>query len=336
MMKTAACLPETTDLAGTDLQKSRDPLDDALEDLRITGTVLLQESYPAPWAVSIPDEARLRELLGVRNDVRVMPFHLARRRAFDLQLRGEAPVRVSAPEVVICLKGQAHRLSNGQRGKVVPFERILAGGVGSSAREGVGQVTEMICGVFMTRCTPLNPLQHALPSILKISTGDASLSPALAGTANLLSSELDRGSRDGFTVARLLEVFCAEAIRAYQRGEGALTPGWFRGLSDPKVANAIAQVHGNPAKDWTVELLATSAALSPSRFAARFRDTIGVSVMSYVAGWRINIACRLLRDTDMPLSVIAHQIGYESLPSFSRAFKARVGTPPAVWRARQP
>lgn len=333
MMKTSDCLSETTELTGTGLEKSRDPLDDALEDLRITGTVLLHESYSAPWTVSIPKEARLRELLGVRNDVRVLPFHLVRRQAFDLAVRGESSIRVNAPEVVVCTKGYAHRLSNGRGGKVIPFEHILANGETSTAALGNGVVTELICGVFMTQSAPLNPLQDALPSVMKISTGDASLSPALTGTANLLSSVFDRGLRSGFTVARLLEVFCGEAIRAYQRGDGAASSSWFRGLSDPKIADAIARVHGNPANAWTVESLATSAALSPSRFAARFRDTVGISVMNYVARWRINAACRLLRDTDMPLTAIAHQIGYESLPAFSRAFKARIGTPPAVWRA---
>jgi AraC-like DNA-binding protein len=239
---------------------------------------------------------------------------------------------VDAPEVVICPTGLAHQLSNDRGGKVVSFEDILARGGASGRGRGNGVVTELICGVFMIRCTPLNPLQGALPAIMKVST-DSSLNPTLMGAANLLTFEIERGSRGGFTVSRLLEVFCAEAIRAYQRSEASLRPGWFRGLSDPRVANAIAQVHANPANEWTVELLATGAALSPSRFAARFRDTTGTSVMSYVSRWRTNVACRLLRDTDLPLTAIAHQIGYESLPAFSRAFKAQVGTPPAMWRA---
>jgi AraC-like DNA-binding protein len=40
-----------------------------------------------------------------------------------------------------------------------------------------------------------------------------------------------------------------------------------------------------------------------------------------------------MRETDLSLTSIAHKVGYEGLPAFSRAFKAHVGSPPAVWRA---
>ena len=66
---------------------------------------------------------------------------------------------------------------------------------------------------------------------------------------------------------------------------------------------------------WTVEELAKRIALSPSRFAARFRASTGESVMRYVGRWRANVACRLLRDTNLPLSQIAGRVGYESFPA---------------------
>ena len=65
-----------------------EPLDDALEDLRISGSVLLHEAYAAPWAIAIPDESRLREMLGVDSDTRVLLFHFIRHGGFDMRIDG--------------------------------------------------------------------------------------------------------------------------------------------------------------------------------------------------------------------------------------------------------
>jgi len=94
----------------------------------------------------------------------------------------------------------------------------------------------------------------------------------------------------------------------------------------------VRHVHSRPGADWSVEALAARVALSPSRFAARFREAMGEAVMVYVGRWRANVACHLLRETDLPLGEVAARVRYESVPAFSRAFKAQTGLPPAQWR----
>jgi transcriptional regulator GlxA family with amidase domain len=155
----------------------------------------------------------------------------------------------------------------------------------------------------------------------------------LAGVAWMLAHQLDRDALGGFTAARVIELFCAEAIRAFQRTAGTENAGWFKGLADPRISEAIRRIHAEPAEPWAVESLASVVALSPSRFAARFREVMGRSVMSYVAAWRANVACRMLRESKLGLGEIAGRVGYESLPAFSRAFKAQMGQAPAAWRA---
>ena len=56
--------------------------------------------------------------------------------------------------------------------------------------------------------------------------------------------------------------------------------------------------------------------------------------MIYVTKWRMFVASRLLEGKQLSIDQIANDVGYESLPSFSRAFKRHVGLPPAAWRAR--
>jgi AraC-like DNA-binding protein len=157
-------------------------------------------------------------------------------------------------------------------------------------------------------------------------------SPLLMRAAEMLTLEVGDGNRNGFTAARLIEVFCAEAIASYRRGEGAERAGWFKALDDKKVGKALAHLHRDPGASWTVEMLANTISMSPSRFAARFRETTGQSVMSYVANWRMNVACRLLRETEGGLADIAQRVGYQDVAAFSRAFKSLVGESPSKWR----
>lgn len=308
------------------------PFNDALEDLRITGSVLLHETYAPPWAIDIPSESILRQTLKAAPDVRVLPFHFVRRGAFDLHYDGQAPARIETDEVAICPSGAPHRMAFGARATPVSLAHILATRRSWSDRKDV-MGTELMCGVFLLRATPLNPLLAALPPVLKIRTAGTGANPILTHAVEMLNLELSHGGQGGFTASRLLEVFCAEAIKTYRRNEGTERPGWFAALDDPKIGRAIALVHDRPGAPWTVASLAETVAMSPSRFAARFREAAGRSAMAYVAGWRMTIACRLLRETDRNLAGIAPEIGYQDVAAFSRAFKALVGEAPATWRA---
>ena len=315
------------------IAKRLNPLDDALEDLRITGSVLLHEAYVSPWAIAVPDEATLRKILDVDSGRRVVLFHFVRRGRFELRMAGHETVSVAAGEVAICPSGVAHRMSLGRGGSVLSIEAVLKRDAWATSHAKNADATELVCGVFLVNAAPLNPMLGALPPVLKVSTTDASFSPLLVGVAWMLAHEVDRDALAGFTADRIIELFCAESIRAYQRSTGAEHAGWFKGLSDPRISESLRRIHAAPDARWTVEGLASSVALSPSRFAARFKEVMGRSVMSYVAAWRANLACRLLRESRLDLGEIAGRVGYGSLPAFSRAFKAQTGQAPAAWRA---
>jgi AraC-like DNA-binding protein len=54
--------------------------------------------------------------------------------------------------------------------------------------------------------------------------------------------------------------------------------------------------------------------------------------MQYLAGWRMHLARRLLRESTLSLVEVAARVGYESEAAFNRAFNRIVGTPPGTWR----
>lgn len=307
-----------------------DPVDDALSDLRVSGSVLIHESYRPPFAIAIPDERRLRALLGASSDARVFPFHLVWRGGITIARDAGARTKVREREVAICPDGRAHRIGAGACGSPARLETVLSKPPRRDRSEGD---IECICGIFMLDGLPLNPLLAAMPSVIKVQTrgdGDGPTS-LLDHASNMLFLELSEGRRQSFTAHRLLEIFFAEAIRAFLV-TGSERVSWFRGLADPKIGTAIARVHARPEEAWTVPRLAAQVAMSPSRFAARFRETVGQSAMSYVTDWRMHVACRTLRSEDVGVAQVAERAGYENVAAFSRAFRSRVGESPGKWR----
>ena len=101
------------------------------------------------------------------------------------------------------------------------------------------------------------------------------------------------------------------------------------------MGRALALLHETPAAPWTVDELASKIGLSRSALAERFVELIGQPPMQYLTQWRMQVASRLLRDSQSPVASIALDVGYDSEAAFSRAFKRLTGVPPAAWRRSQ-
>lgn len=129
-------------------------------------------------------------------------------------------------------------------------------------------------------------------------------------------------------LARLLEVLFIEALRSVQTGA---SPGLVRGLSDPRLALAIREMHESPDKPWTVAQLAKTSALSRSAFFDRFSRAVGVAPMAYLLSWRLAVAKNLLRRSEFNVAMIAERVGYSSASAFSVAFTRHVGVSPTQY-----
>ncbi len=83
-----------------------------------------------------------------------------------------------------------------------------------------------------------------------------------------------------------------------------------------------------------VPALARVAHVSPAHFSRQFRETFGESPHRYLQRRRVERAMELLRETELPVTEICFEVGFGSLGTFSRTFKAVVGEPPSSYRAR--
>ena len=85
---------------------------------------------------------------------------------------------------------------------------------------------------------------------------------------------------------------------------------------------------------WPVDRLADVSGISEAHFARSFKQAFGVPPHRYLLTRRIERATALLRDTDLPITDIAFQTGWESLGTFGRTFRDITGESPSVVRER--
>ena len=104
---------------------------------------------------------------------------------------------------------------------------------------------------------------------------------------------------------------------------------------DKPIAKTLALMHEKPAANWTLESLASEAAMSRSAYAARFKELVGQTMFEYLTAVRMQRAQGLLRDSGLSLPKVAERVGYTSRLAFSKAFKRLTGTTPSRYRRQE-
>jgi len=300
-----------------------DVLGDVLSLGLLRNAMYKQIDARAPWGLDM--QARDRAML----------YLIARGQA-RLELSGQAPLVLEAGQAAFLPRGAAHVLRDA---KGTPPSAVCDGvwrnpSAGTRRIGGRGAQTSIIAAFFELDRVP--PPLFGKPSDVMVLSHDASKSdPATAATIALVLAELEQpGPASVFLLQRLADVLVVRAMRALAKQPACLArqQHGLVALSDPPVHKALSLMHAQIAHAWSVAGLAARVGLSRSGFAARFNQLVGEPPLQYLARWRATRAAELLRDTDDPVSAIAARVGYESTPSFNKAFKRWQGTNPGAYR----
>lgn len=87
-------------------------------------------------------------------------------------------------------------------------------------------------------------------------------------------------------------------------------------------------------EEWPVHRLASVSGVSEAHFTRAFKQAFGLPPHRYLLTRRIERATALLRDTDLPITDIAFQTGWNSLGTFGRTFRDITGESPGDHRVR--
>jgi AraC-like DNA-binding protein len=314
-----------------------DALSDVLRVVGLTGGVFLDARFTAPWCVigNIgPDSCKPF----MAPPPYVICFHHIVEGECLVAVDGQAPCVLSAGDIVLLPRNEIHRLGDRLDMKAVATDDLVpqANGVGMARIDHGGGGTEckIVCG-FLGGDAQLQPLIATLPSVMKMSVRDTPGGDWIAQSFRYGARQLADGDPGAATImAKMSELLFVEAVRRYLTTMPDERTGFLAGLRDPAVGKALALLHTQVARAWTAEDLASAVNLSRSAFAERFTALIGQPPMTYLTGWRMQVAAHKLREGRLSIGQIAFDIGYESEAAFTRAFKRELGTPPATWRKR--
>lgn len=313
-----------------------DVLSELLSAIKLTGGAFLRADLRGPFAFRSMTGLDTCTAFG-RDYEQVIPYHVVVRGQCWFGVSGEPPVLGRAGVAVLLPRGESHVLAHAPDATPVPVQQflpsqVLQGPVVLSVGRS-GEHTQVICGFLACERRRWNPLLEALPRLLAVDLGDGPIATWMNSSLEyaLLQSDAPRVGSES-QLARVSELMFVEALRRYLDALPPSAGGWLAALRDRHLGPAIAQLHADPARDWTVATLASSVGLSRSAFAERFQAQVGMTPLDYLTRWRMQVAARLLRDTARPLLSIALDAGYQSDAAFIRAFKREFGMTPARWR----
>ena len=170
-------------------------------------------------------------------------------------------------------------------------------------------------------------LLRSLPPLILLDT--QADQDSLRWSIERMMAELRNDQPGGAMMAQhLSHMMLLQALRLHLRTSSDQSVSWFAALSEPQVAAAIAAMHADPARRWTLDELAAEAGMSRSIFAQRFRERVGETPIAYLTRWRMMLAGDRLMRTDASLARTARSLGYESENSFNTAFKRVMGVSP--------
>lgn len=307
--------------------KRDDPVGVALHFLRMSGVLYCRSELTAPWGIDLP----------------AMPdtvmFHVVTTGGAWLVVDGEPARELRVGDMSLVSTGEGHVLLSAPDVKATPlFEcdrDTTTEWFETLSIDGGGEATQLICGAVRFDDPAVRQLIELLPRTIMIASLQSSQMEWFRSTLNLLTAEA-AARRPGHetVITRLADILIVQAIRHWIDADPAAQQGWLRGLRDRHVGRALALIHAEPARAWTLPDLAREVGLSRSAFSARFSELIGLPAMEYVTRWRIRVARSKLVEGAVPISKLAEEAGYESEAAFSRAFKRVTGVTPGSIRAK--
>jgi AraC-like DNA-binding protein len=315
---------------------SMDALSEAMRAVRVTSALFFNGEFSAPWRFATPAQDKVAPTVSPQSEHLVL-FHLVTDGIAIARTAGHDEIALEAGDIVVFPHGDAHEMWNGKSTKLFPSTRLLPklakGELAAEKWGGGGTVTKIICGYFGCERHAQSSFLSGLPPIFKVNVrGSATggwIENAICNGVNEIESQ--RAGRSA-VLAKLAETLFVETLCRYMDELPPERSGWLATARDPKVGNALAHLHRDPARAWTLPDLARESGTSRTVLADRFAQLMGEPPLAYLARWRLQLAARRLMTTDRKVLQVAYDVGYESEAAFSRAFRREFGMPPARYR----
>jgi AraC family transcriptional regulator of arabinose operon len=106
------------------------------------------------------------------------------------------------------------------------------------------------------------------------------------------------------------------------------------GSLDPRIHDILQHLNRHMKEPHRIEDLAARASLSPSRLAHLFKEQVGDSIIDTLLRLRLRQATRLLEHTQLSITEIAEEVGFNNPFYFTKQFTSLYGLSPSHYRKK--
>lgn len=186
------------------------------------------------------------------------------------------------------------------------------------------------------------------PSLLKSAGHDMCwerfISPLLSASSEIHPVMREHAKLE--TYIRDIDRLCDERLAGYQiavkgclyqivhllLSECAAAPSGASRKHADKIKAVLSYVDVHYAEEISIESMASLCFYSKSYFMKFFKESMGVSFISYLKDYRLEIAARMLLAADDNILDISSACGFDNLSYFNRSFKKKYGVTPGRYR----
>jgi AraC-like DNA-binding protein len=246
-----------------------------------------------------------------------------------------APLVLQSGDIAIMARGHDHVVAMDAKVDKRRIATIFDQPTGAVRPLAPAGRSRLISGAYQFWNAPIHPFLATLPDWFVLRGAELPRLGPVALTVGLVGEEAANAGEGAQTILHgLLDVLFAYLLREIASRNAETGPGLGKALADAHVKQAIALMHADYARGWTLETLAEAVGLSRTRLAERFRAAMDDTPLAYLRTVRMQAAMRLLSETDKKLDDVAAQVGYQDAFGFSKMFKRTVGVAPKEFRRR--
>lgn len=295
-----------------------DVLSQVLTLIRLRGELVYSAQLRAPWGISFPKG----------------PAHFYFVQAGTMWIRtpGAQPIAVKQGDMLLLPHGTGHLISDDPGSPWADIGNLVSSHFDRDKSVldygGEGDAAKLVGGLFHFEGGSLAALMTALPLTVHIPSEGGKTPDWLHALTHFLvkeSLEVEPGS--SLMISRLIDLLVIRTLRTWAANQENPS-SWVGALGDERIGKALNAIHAAPYDAWTVEGLASLAAMSRSIFAERFLSKVGEPPLQYVKRLKLTLAADMLAG-GMRVTQAAAHVGYASDAAFSRAFKSQFGYAPS-------
>lgn len=137
--------------------------------------------------------------------------------------------------------------------------------------------------------------------------------------------DMDRSERK-MRIRHLLDSILFALVESCEKGVRATV------VRDEEIKAIADQMMEKPLGNYPLEEVCKRIGVSKTGFIARFKRVTGLPPHAYLLKCRVDLAKRKIQE-GRKLASVAHELGFSSLPHFSKVFREITGVPPTQWQS---